>query len=66
MPTILAGLAITAGILLVAGLWTPISGALVAVFGFWNAVFSTWRSVEKLFVGDYWRLGTDWTWCVVG
>jgi hypothetical protein len=33
VPAILAGLGIIAGILLVAGLWTPISGALVAVFG---------------------------------
>ena len=31
-------LAIAAGTLLLAGLWTPISGSLVALFGLWNAL----------------------------
>jgi putative oxidoreductase len=35
---VLAGLCIAAGILLLAGLWTPISGSLVAVLGLWNLV----------------------------
>jgi len=35
---ILDVLAIAAGSLLLAGLWTPISGSLVAVFGLWSAV----------------------------
>ena len=34
---ILQGLAAVAGILLVAGLWTPIAGALVALIEFWLA-----------------------------
>jgi len=37
-PGVLAGLAIGAGVLLLAGLWTPIMGWLVAVLGLWNAV----------------------------
>ena len=35
---ILEGLYIAAGILLFAGLWTPISGSLVAVLGLWNLI----------------------------
>jgi hypothetical protein len=31
-------LVIAAGMLLLAGLWTPILGSLVAVFGLWNAI----------------------------
>jgi uncharacterized membrane protein YphA (DoxX/SURF4 family) len=37
-PATLDILAIAAGILLLAGLWTPILGSLVAVFGLWNAI----------------------------
>ena len=37
-PAIAAVLAIAAGVLLLVGLWTPVSGTLVAVFGFWNAI----------------------------
>jgi putative oxidoreductase len=32
------GLCIAAGILLLAGLWTPISGSLMAVLGLWNLI----------------------------
>jgi uncharacterized membrane protein YphA (DoxX/SURF4 family) len=35
-PTILCVLLTAAGMLLLAGLWTPVSGALVAVFEVWN------------------------------
>jgi len=35
---ILEGLSIAAGILLLAGLWTPISGSLMAVLGLWNLI----------------------------
>lgn len=35
---ILEGLCIAAGILLLAGLWTPISGSLMAVLGLWNLI----------------------------
>ena len=35
---VLEGLCIAAGILLLAGLWTPISGSLVAVLGLWNLI----------------------------
>jgi putative oxidoreductase len=37
-PIILGGLEVAAGILLVAGLWTPFSGSAVAAFGFWSAI----------------------------
>jgi putative oxidoreductase len=35
---ILKGLCIVAGILLLAGLWTPIAGSLVAALGLWNLI----------------------------
>jgi len=35
-PTILQVLAVGAGLLLFAGLWTPIAGALVAIIALWN------------------------------
>jgi len=35
---VLEGFYIAAGILLFAGLWTPISGSLVAVLGLWNLI----------------------------
>jgi len=36
--TILAVLRIAAGMLLLAGLWTPVSGSLVALLGLWNII----------------------------
>jgi uncharacterized membrane protein YphA (DoxX/SURF4 family) len=39
VPAVLYILATATGMLLLAGLWTPISGALVAVFEVWN-IFS--------------------------
>ena len=39
ISTIVPGaLAIGVGILLLAGLWTPVAGALAAVLGFWSSV----------------------------
>jgi putative oxidoreductase len=35
---ILEGLCIAAGTLLLAGLWTPVSGSLVAVLGLWSLI----------------------------
>jgi hypothetical protein len=37
-PTIIEVLALTAGILLIAGLWTPVSGSLVVGIGLWSSV----------------------------
>ena len=37
-PVILHAIAIGAGILLIAGLWTPVAGSLVAVLEAWNFV----------------------------
>jgi len=39
------GLGIAAAILLVAGLWTPVAGSLVALLGLWNTISRT---------GDLW------------
>ena len=36
--TVLAVLAITIGILLLAGLWTPVAGLLVAALALWNII----------------------------
>ena len=35
---IIEGLCIAAGILLLAGLWTPVSGSAVAVLGLWHLI----------------------------
>jgi uncharacterized membrane protein YphA (DoxX/SURF4 family) len=35
---VLPALATTVGVLLLAGLWTPVAGTLVAVLGLWNSV----------------------------
>jgi putative oxidoreductase len=37
-PAILDIVAIAAGILLLAGLWTPVAGSLVAVLGLWKSI----------------------------
>jgi putative oxidoreductase len=37
-PLVLEVLAMVAGVLLLAGLWTPVSGSLVAALEFWKAV----------------------------
>ena len=50
-PAILEIFAIAAGILLLAGLWTPISGALVAIFGFWNAISQPGDPWANIFLG---------------
>jgi putative oxidoreductase len=46
--TIAEILATVAGILLIAGLWTPVSGSLVAVFALWSAISrpgNPWTSI---------------------
>jgi uncharacterized membrane protein YphA (DoxX/SURF4 family) len=37
-PDLLHALCITLGVLLVIGLWTPVSGTLLALTAFWNAL----------------------------
>ncbi len=51
VPTIEAGLAIVAGILLLVGLWTPISGAAVAALGFWSAYSAPGDPWESILLG---------------
>ena len=52
---ILEGLCIAAGILLLAGLWTPVSGSLVAVLGLWNLITThpadPWRTILLATIG---------------
>ena len=44
-------LAIGAGILLIAGLWTPVSGMLVAAFEVWNALSQPQDPWAKVLLG---------------
>jgi uncharacterized membrane protein YphA (DoxX/SURF4 family) len=52
---ILEGLYIVAGILLFAGLWTPISGSVVAVLGLWNLITThpadPWATILLVTIG---------------
>jgi len=47
-------LGIVAGILLLAGLWTPIAGALVAALGIWNSITKSgdlWANIFLVTIG---------------
>lgn len=44
-------LGIAAGILLLAGLWTPITGSLVAVLGIWNSITEPGDPWANIFLG---------------
>ena len=47
-------LGIAAGILLLAGLWTPITGALVAALGIWNSITKSgdlWANIFLVTIG---------------
>jgi len=49
-----AALGIAAGILLAAGLWTPIAGALAAAVGIWNSVIepgNLWANIFLITIG---------------
>lgn len=50
----LAALVISMGILLLAGLWTPVAGALVAALGLWSSVSrpgDPWSSIFMATIG---------------
>ena len=52
-PTVFQALSMALGVLLLAGLWTPLAGSLVAVVALWN-IFSTehpWRWIMLATVG---------------
>jgi putative oxidoreductase len=52
-PTVFQALSMALGVLLLAGLWTPLAGSLVAVVALWN-IFSTehpWRWIMLGTVG---------------
>jgi uncharacterized membrane protein YphA (DoxX/SURF4 family) len=50
-PTILYAFACVAGVLLLAGLWTPISGLLVAVFELWTSFLEPGDPWAKILLG---------------
>ena len=50
-PAILNLLAATTGVLLIAGLWTPISGVAVAAFQAWNALSQPGDPWAKILLG---------------
>jgi hypothetical protein len=50
-PAVLYVLATATGMLLLAGLWTPISGALVAVFELWDIFWQPGDPWAKILLG---------------
>ena len=48
---ILEMLAIAAGIFLLAGLWTPVAGSLVAVFAVWNSIAQPGDPWASIYLG---------------
>ena len=50
-PFFLDVLAIVAGLPLLAGLWTPLAGSLVAVLGLWNAFTQSGDPWAYIFLG---------------
>ena len=50
-PAMLQALAMAAGILLLAGLWTPVAGSLAAIFGLWNAISQPGEAWANILLG---------------
>ena len=50
-PAILQALAMAAGILLLAGLWTPVAGSLAAIVGLWNAISQPGEAWANILLG---------------
>jgi putative oxidoreductase len=50
-PIVLNSLAIVVGMLLLLGLWTPVSGSLVGAFGLWNAIFQSGGLEANILLG---------------
>ena len=50
-PAILDGFGIAAGILLLAGLWTPVSGSVVAGLGLWNTLSQPGDPLANILLG---------------
>ena len=48
---VLEGLGVAAGLLLLAGLWTPIAGWVVAVLGIWSAIAEPGDPRAGIFLG---------------
>ena len=65
-PTVFQAFSMALGILLLAGLWTPLAGSLVTLVALWN-VFSTehpWRWIMLATVGAALALLGPGTWSV--
>jgi putative oxidoreductase len=66
-PPILDMLALALGVLLFAGLWTPVAGALVAILGFWNAILQPgdrWANILLGTIGAALALIGPGTWSI--
>jgi putative oxidoreductase len=53
-PATLEGAAVIGGALLLAGLWTPVSGCLVAAFALWSLIMKSgdpWRNILRTSIG---------------
>ena len=53
-PAILEGAAVLGGVFLLAGLWTPVSGCLVAAFATWSLIVKSgdpWRNILLASIG---------------
>jgi hypothetical protein len=65
-PMIVGALAITAGLLFLAGLWTPAAGSLVAILGVWKTISQPGEPVGLHLVGNNWdSLGAAGPWRLV-
>jgi putative oxidoreductase len=53
-PATMEGAAVIGGVLLLAGLWTPVSGCLIAAFGLWSWIVNSsdpWRDILLASIG---------------
>jgi uncharacterized membrane protein YphA (DoxX/SURF4 family) len=53
-PAALEGAAVIGGVLLLAGLWTPVSGCLIATFALWSLIVKSgdpWRNILLASIG---------------
>ena len=53
-PATLEGAAVIGGVFLIAGLWTPVSGGLVATFALWNLIVKSgdaWPNILLASIG---------------
>jgi putative oxidoreductase len=51
VSSVLVVLAVFVGVLLLAGLWTPVAGSLAGVLGLWNAIYGTSDPLASVMIG---------------